>query len=385
MGGERGVEARGARSVCEFVKSERAAAVARLPIDEGTTRTDFARTDPKDSRRFLSRFIDPSGRFTDTQRDGVETDAECYQAAIRLGEIAAGRFGSRDLTPAAWKRGKPAAPRAVLQFLQEADVRVFWNPTDPLQYRESGASAAKIAQRFVKKADEIWRGTKSIKDLTARRRAFAKALFDKMSRPTNAGGFGITFFDPNASKIDKKDHALYSSQLDCFGSWLYGLLCRRFGIEATPVQRFTDELGRSIDHVLVGVSLNPKKPQELTLVSFHPGERRFDVQLWGKSTWAPISQLELLAHVHMKRAHRLYPHDRVRQREELDRALRYAPHNYLVHYLMAAWYCDRADEMQTVGKKREADGMKQKALEHLQRSYELNPTYQPTLTSLRSL
>jgi tetratricopeptide (TPR) repeat protein len=320
----------------------------------------------------VKRYIGPNGQFTDRKSDDVKTSLEYYQAAIRLAEITTNKMKLSDFRRFQSGGAKISQSANFFNFLKVNDMRIYWLPTDPLFYPETNSpDAAKAMQSYIEKADRIWKQTDKINDQVKRKSVFAKMLYEKMLQPENAEGFGITFFSPSKDTIPKMDHPFYSFRLDCFGTWLFGVLCERLGINATPVQLFTNEDGKSIDHVLVGISLNPKRPDDLTLVSFHPADRGFDIKFSDRSSFAPISRLELLAYIHLTYAFILRPNDRQKQWQELMRAYRYAPHNYLVHYQLGVWYWN--------------GGMKEDAGHHYLKSIELNPTYQPALKAIRDL
>jgi hypothetical protein len=352
-----------ARRVCAFVEGRRAAAVARVPVDVGVTRTDFS-----DPARPVQRLIGPDGAFTDRQSDGVRTDEECYQAAIRLGELSTHRVSAVQLRRF---RASAALQRyPLLALLQKLDVRIHWLPTDPVLHPERTApDAAQLMMSFIEKSDRLWNSTAAIRNLVDRRKAFALRLYERMQLPRREGGFGMTFFNPSKDVRPKTDHPFYSLRNDCIGSWLYGALCERHGINATPVQRFTDDDGNVRDHVLVGLHLDPKDPKKMVFVSFQEGEQGFDIVLQGKSTWASISRLELLAYIHLTYAFLKYPDDKERQLQELRLAHRYAPSNYLVHYQLGVWHWNQ--------------GLRQEAIQHYRRAVVLNPTYLPARSAIK--
>jgi hypothetical protein len=357
-----------AQSVCEFVEK------TPIEVDTGITRTDFSDPDHP-----VQRFIDPygeilngqNGKYIEQKSDGIKTSQEYYQAAIRLAEMTTQRMKVADLQRISLHSSKGKVAANLFDALKRAGVRVYWLPTDPILHEEPESPDAKrLMLSYIDKADKIWEGTQSIKNKTRRKLEFAKRLYNKMS-PSNKDeeGFGINFFDPKKTPLNKKDHHFYSLNLDCFGIWLYGVLCERYGIKATPVQRFTNNQGETIDHVLVGINLNPKKPEKLTLVSFHPGEEGFDIRFGEESKTAPISRLELLALLHLTRAFTLFKDDREKQLRELEQACRYAPHYYAVHYQLGVWYWQGWSQ----NKNKE---LLDKSKYHFREAYRLNPTHQ---------
>jgi len=359
-----------AQRVCEFLTG------MPIKVDTGVTRTDFS-----NPHHPVQRYIDPSGEILSGQNgkyiakksDGIKTPQEYYQAAIRLAEMTTQRMKVADLERISLHNSNGTVTANLFDTLKRAGVRVYWLPTDPILHEEPESPDAKrLMLSYIEKADKIWEDTRSVKNKTKRKLEFAKRLYEKMS-PSNKDkdGFGINFFDPEKTPIDKKDHHFYSLNLDCFGIWLYGVLCERHGIKATPVQRFTNDEGETIDHVLAGISLNPKKPEKLTLVSFHPGEEGFDIKYSNPSKTAPISRLELLAYLHITRAFTLFKDDREKQLRELEQAYRYAPHNYAVHYQLGVWYWQGWSQ----SKNKE---LLDKGKYHLREAYRLNPTHQLT-------
>ncbi|OGQ05783.1 MAG: hypothetical protein A2W61_00095 [Deltaproteobacteria bacterium RIFCSPLOWO2_01_44_7] len=282
------------------------------------------RTDFGDPAKPVRRYIGPDGQFNDQKSDGVVTQEECYQAAIELAELTARQTTPEDLLK----------PNLFLS-LKEEGLRIPWLPTDPFFFETPVDNhTLMLAEFYFDKAQKIWDSTKNIANPNEQKKVFAKNLFEKMSLSKEKGGFGIRFFNPESEKISKTDHPFYSDKLDCFGNWLYGILCEQFGIKATPIQRFTDADGTIIHHVLVGLYLDSNK---ITLVSFQPHEAGFDISIPAKD-WIPISRLELLAYLHLTRAFELYPQDRNGQLTELKLARRYAPHNYVVNYQIGYWY-----------------------------------------------
>lgn len=351
-------EDRVARDICTYIEEKTAdpSFPVRIDVDIGTTRTDFG--DPANPAR---KFIDADGEFTENGSDGLKSAQEYYQAAMRLGEIAAGSLPVEKMILSPIIGSSGGWQMRYFGFLRDAGVRIFWLPTDPLvHFFDEGLAPVDAMRFYLKSAQEIWDSTAQISDILGRRALFAKRLFDRMLSSRENGGFGIRHFDPSAEKFSKVDHPIYSFTLDCIGSWLYGMLCERYEIEAVPVQRFANDSGKAVDHVLVGLRLG-RGDGKLTLVSFQPGEAGFDIDLTGKGAWAPISKIELLAYIHLNRAFCLYPEDRGIQFEELQRALRYAPHNHLVHYQLGLWYS--------------LDGRPDEARMHLLKTKELNPAY----------
>jgi len=344
-----------ARRLCQFLEK------IPVEIDTGITRTDFS-----DTHNPVRRYIGPNGEFTNKKSDGIKTDQECYQAAIQLAEMTAGKMKVSEIHNITPDGSKGNLSAHLLYLLKNAGVRIHWLPTDPVLHREPRRPLAiKIMTSYLERADKIWKETSSITDAAERRRALAKTLFEKMLLPENMGGFGINFFNPSSTSLLKKDHLFFSSKLNCFGSFLYGILCERFGIKATPVQRFTNEGGKPLNHIIVGLSLDAEAPANLTLVSFQPGEKGFGLKLNGNSIWAPISRLELLAYIHATRAFELFSNNPQAQRRELRRAYRYAPHNYFVHYALGVWYSN--------------EGKKTQAEYHFKKSRDLSLTYRPPL------
>jgi hypothetical protein len=357
--GDGRVPDRPGQQICAFLEGAvRARRTALLvPIDSGVTRTDFS-----DPARPRQRSIGPDGRFTDRAQDGIKTDEECYQAAIRLAEIETSRMKLPEIFGVTAEAASRRFPVQLLRFMKAQDLRVPWLPTDPLLHPEAESpEAARFMRQAIEKAETIWTRTVSENDLTTRRSIFAKKLFEAMKDAS----FGIRFIDPQVEGFPKRGHPFFSDRLFCLGTWLYGALCRRYGISATPVQLFTNSAGDSQEHVLVGLRLNPKAPDELSLVGLQRGEAQFGLAFSRKASWAPISELELLAYVHLTRAYQLFPDDREKQWQELARAYRAAPHNYVVRYQLAFWNW----------KKGQPGGDRDEARRHLQRALELNPSY----------
>lgn len=359
--------------ICEFLEK------ARTKVDTDVTRTDFS-----DPSRPVQRPIGPDGQFLKNQTEKnnrIRTVQEYRQAAIHLAEITTHKMKPNDFRRLSLHNADCESPATIFDALKCADSQIHWLPTDPFINPGPNSSATReITLAYIKKADELWKNTKSIRNVIERKRKFAQLLHDEMS-PSKKNSFGINFFDPKKTSFVKKDHPFYSRNLDCFGSWLYGVLCERHGISATPVQRFTNDEGRTIDHVLVGIRLDPKKPDKmgirrdpkkpdkLTLVSFHPGEIGFDIKFSDKSTWAPISRSELLAHYLLTRAFVLFNDDKEKQYRDLEEAYSYAPHFYAVNYQLGVWHLERWSETED---KAQLD----KSKYYFERAYKLNPTHQ---------
>lgn len=338
MGGPCNFEDITAQRVCAYVEDIYANSPVEIPfpVDDGITRTDFS-----DPQKPVRRYIEPDGEFTDVRSDGVKTAEEYYQAAIRLAEMVTKDFKGGHILPkfpdSVWGPRLANLP----YFLKNVGVRIFWLPTDPLLFPEDGDEyALEVMNLMLEGAERIWRDTESIEDIKGRRWAFAYGLYQAMIKPQSEGGFGLYNPQPGPwhhSRLSLMN--LYSYRLSCMGAWMYAFLCERYGLKGSIIQEITDENGVMLEHVLAGFSYDPDNPDELTFVSFDPGELGFNITFEGKSTWAPISRLENLAEVHLHRAAVHYIRSQEQEQwEELQKAYRYAPHSYHVHTGIGIWY-----------------------------------------------
>ncbi|MBN1282424.1 MAG: tetratricopeptide repeat protein [Proteobacteria bacterium] len=290
-----------------------------------------------DMDRGVPRVKRPEGReacLDPGEPDGRLDPAEVYANAIDLAEIEEDRNR-------AWARGGDSFTfdSPFQRFLSEkADMRIPWLFDD---LKDDGG-AEWLFGRVLMKVDGFTRSLAmkgSKKGTENYKRALAMEIFRFMRKPARRGGMGIKSGDDGSHE---NIHRVFSSKsASCIEFVnLYIAIARQAGLEARPVEVYTDSDGEGISHVAVGVELG--RGEVLFL------DADGDIGLGERQRWSFISRQDLLAYDYNSRGQLNCENEPSCQRSLYKRAMDFSPGQYMVMYNMGHLEFDAGDYQSSI-------------------------------------
>ena len=267
--------------------------------------------------------------------DGLVEVAEVYAKAIELAEEEEDRIRAR------YEDGFKLDYDAPLHsFLAENDMRISWL----FMNAGPGDRGEWLFERIQWKVDGFHSmlALEGIEEDTPEyRRSLAIEIFEFMRKPASRGGMGIAADSKDSDEHRSISEVMASGRTSCIEFLIvYTAIARHAGLDVRPVEVYTNEEGKPIGHVVVGVELGDGE----TLFISVNGE----VGLGKKQRWSFMSRQDLLAYDYNSRAQLNCRGEHSCQRALYERALDFSPRQYMVLYNMGYLEFDAGDYQSSI-------------------------------------